>query len=216
MRSRRRWRHAAGISRVGDWVRQLIEQSGYLGVAFLMFAETVFPPIPSEIIMSLAGLQAARGTMTLWGVILCGTAGAMLGNMFWYLFARALGLERFKPLVDRFGRWLTMDWAEVKRGEKWFQRHGAAFVFFGRLMPTIRSLVSIPAGLLKMSLSRFIFWSTLGTFGWTSLLAIAGHQLGQRYTDVDRYIGPVSTAVVLLLVAWYLWRVATWRPGDDA
>ncbi|WP_380878269.1 alkaline phosphatase [Sphingomonas sp. DBB INV C78] len=198
---------------MGEWVRQLIEQSGYLGVAFLMFAETVFPPIPSEVIMSLAGLQAAKGEMTLAGVIACGTAGAMLGNAFWYLLARALGLQRFKPLIDRFGRWLTMDWAEVQRGEKWFNSHGAAFVFFGRLMPTIRSLVSIPAGLLHMSLSRFLFWSTLGTAGWTALLATAGYMLGQRYTEVDEYIGPVSTAIIFLLALWYFWRVLTWKPS---
>lgn len=198
---------------MGDWVRQLIEQSGYLGVAFLMFAETVFPPIPSEVIMSLAGLQAARGQMSLPVVILCGTFGAMLGNTFWYLLARALGLERFHPLIDRFGRWLTMDWAEVQRGEKWFRSHGAAFVFFGRLLPTIRSLVSIPAGLLHMSLSRFLFWSTLGTMGWTALLATAGYVLGQRYEMVDQYIGPLSTLIMILLVLWYFWRVLTWRPS---
>lgn len=198
---------------MGDWVRQLIEQSGYLGVAFLMFAETVFPPIPSEVIMSLAGLQAAKGEMSLVGVIVCGTFGAMLGNTFWYLLARALGLDRFKPLIDRFGRWLTMDWAEVQRGEKWFRSHGAVFVFFGRLLPTIRSLVSIPAGLLHMSLSRFLIWSTLGTLGWTSLLAVAGYVLGQRYEMVDHYIGPLSTAIIILLALWYFWRVLTWKPS---
>lgn len=206
MRSRRK------SPRVGDWVRQLIEQSGYLGVAFLMFAETVFPPIPSEVIMSLAGLQAARGTMTLPGVIACGTLGAMLGNTFWYLLSRALGIERFRPFIQRWGRWLTLDWSEVQRADKWFQSHGQAFVFFGRLLPTIRSLVSIPAGLLHMSLSRFLFWSTLGTAGWTALLAVAGYSLGQRYGEIEHYIGPVSTAIVILLVLWYGFRVLTWKP----
>lgn len=197
---------------MGDWVVRLIEQSGYLGVAFLMFAETVFPPIPSEIIMSFAGVYAAKGAMTLPGVIACGTGGAMLGNLFWYLLARALGLDRFRPLVDRFGRWITMDWPEVQRGEAWFRRHDAAFVCLARMMPTIRSLVSIPAGLAKMSLRRFLFWSTVGTAGWTSLLAVAGYSLGQRYADIEEYMGPFSTTVILLLVGWYAWRVITWRP----
>lgn len=198
---------------MGDWVRQMIEQSGYLGVAFLMFAETVFPPIPSEVIMSIAGLQAARGTISLWGAIVAGTAGAMLGNTFWYLLARALGLQRFKPLIDRFGRWITLDWAEVERADRWFRQYGSAFVFFGRLLPTVRSLVSVPAGLLHMSLSRFLFWSTLGTAAWTALLAGAGWTLGQRYAEIDNYIGPLSTAIIVLLVLWYLWRVITWRPS---
>lgn len=194
-----------------DWVIQTIEQSRYLGVGFLMFAETVFPPIPSEIIMSLAGLHASRGDMSLAGVIAAGTAGAMFGNLFWYLLARALGLERVRPWVERWGRWITMTWDEVQRGQKWFDNFGAAFVCIGRIVPTVRSLVSVPAGLLKMSLSRFILWSTLGTTIWTALLAIAGYQLGQNYQEIDGWIAPASNAVIVTLVAWYLWRVATWN-----
>lgn len=194
-----------------DWVINTIEESRYLGVGFLMFAETVFPPIPSEIIMSLAGLHAARGNMQLPGVIAAGTAGAMLGNTFWYLLARALGLQRIKPWVERWGRWITMTWDEVERGQKWFDRYGAAFVFLGRIVPTVRSLVSVPAGLLKMSLSRFLFWSTIGTAIWTALLATAGYKLGQNYQDVDGWISPASNAIIVTLVVWYLWRVATWN-----
>lgn len=194
-----------------DFVVQTIEQSRYLGVGFLMFAETVFPPIPSEIIMSLAGLQASRGQMHLPGVIAAGTAGAMLGNTFWYLLARALGLHRIKPWVERWGRWITMTWAEVERGQKWFDNYGAAFVFLGRVVPTVRSLISVPAGLLKMSLSRFLLWSTFGTAIWTALLATAGYQLGQNYEEVDAWISPASNAVMVTLIAWYVWRVATWN-----
>lgn len=198
---------------MGDWVRQLIEQSGYLGIAFLMFAETVFPPIPSEVIMSLSGLQAARGTMTLWGVILAGTTGAMLGNIVWYVLARALGIERFHPFIDRFSRILTIDWKELKRADHFFDRWERWFVCLGRMVPTIRSLVSIPAGLFGMRWAPFLIWSTIGTAGWTTLLATAGYLLQQRYTKVDEYLGPVSTGVVVALLIWYLFRVATWKPS---
>jgi len=197
---------------VADWVRQLIEAGGYAGVAFLMFLETVFPPIPSEIIMSLSGLQAQRGSMTLWGVILCGTAGAMAGNVIWYYVARMLGIDRFRPLVDRFGRFLTMDWREVERADHFFDRWDRWFVCIGRVVPTIRSLVSVPAGLFGMPLLPFILWSTVGTAGWTSALAIAGYLLGQNYADVDKYLGPASTAVIGALLLWYLYRVITWKP----
>ncbi len=197
---------------MGDFVREWIEQSGYLGVAFLMFLETIFPPIPSEIIMSLSGLQASRGTMTLWGVILSGTVGAMLGNIVWYMVARMLGLDRFRPLVERFGRLMTLDWREVERADHFFDRYDRFFVCFGRMVPTIRSLVSIPAGLFGMKAFPFILWSTIGTAGWTSALATAGYVLGQNYADVDKYLGPASTAVIVVLVAWYLFRVATWKP----
>ena len=197
---------------MADFVRQWIEQAGYAGVAFLMFLETVFPPIPSEVIMSLSGLQAQRGTMTLWGVILCGTAGAMAGNIVWYFVARLLGIERFRPLVDRFGRFLTMDWREVERADQFFDRWDRWFVCIGRMVPTIRSLVSIPAGLFGMPLRPFLVWSTLGTLGWTAALATAGYLLGQNYSDVDRYLGPASTAVVAALLLWYVFRVITWKP----
>lgn len=198
---------------MGDWVRQLIEQSGYWGVTLLMFAETVFPPIPSEVIMSLSGLQAQRGTMTLWGAIIAGTAGAMAGNTVWYVAARALGIDRFHPLVDRHSRLLTVDWKELKRADHFFDRWERWFVCLGRMVPTIRSLVSIPAGLFGMRFLPFLIWSTIGTAGWTSLLATAGYLLAERYTKVDEYLGPVSTGVVVALLLWYLFRVVTWKPS---
>ncbi|TVV77240.1 DedA family protein [Sphingomonas solaris] len=197
---------------MADFVREWIEGAGYLGVAFLMFLETVFPPIPSEVIMSLSGLQAQRGTMTLWGAIVAGTIGAMLGNIVWYVVARWLGIDRFRPLVERFGRVLTLDWREVERADHFFDRYDRFFVCFGRMMPTIRSLVSVPAGLFGMKPLPFILWSTLGTAGWTSALAIAGYALGANWKDVDKYLGPLSTGVVVLLLAWYLFRVVTWKP----
>src|SRR3546814_12628165 len=103
---------------MGEWIRELIEQSGYLGVALLMLLETVFPPVPSEVIMSLSGLQASRGTLTLWGVILAGTFGAMVGTTFWYVVARALGLERFHPFIAKFGRYLTVRSEERTDGQE--------------------------------------------------------------------------------------------------
>jgi membrane protein DedA with SNARE-associated domain len=198
---------------VGDWVREFIEESGYWGIALLMLAETVFPPIPSEVIMSLSGLQAGRGTMTLWGAIAAGTTGAMVGNAIWYFAARWLGIDRFHPLVDRYSRILTVDWKELKRADHFFDRYERWFVCLGRMVPTIRSLVSIPAGLFGMGLAPFLIWSTIGTAGWTTLLASAGYMLGQRYTLVDEYLGPVSTGIVAVIVLWYLFRVATWKPS---
>ena len=197
---------------MSDWITNLIEQTGYLGVAFLMFLETMFPPIPSEVIMPVAGLQAAKGHLSLWGVIAAGTAGAMLGNYFWYLAARVIGIDRFRPLIERWGRWLTVDWYEVERAEKLFGKYGSAFVFFGRMLPTMRSLISIPAGMLKMRLSSFVIWSTIGTAGWTALLTFSGWVLGRNFDRVDDYVGPVSMAVIVIIIAAYVWRVIFWRP----
>jgi membrane protein DedA with SNARE-associated domain len=190
----------------------MIEQSGYLGVGFLMFLETIFPPIPSEVIMPVAGVAAARGEMTLGGVIAAGTAGAMLGNIVWYLAARALGIVRFKPLIDRYGRWITMNWEEVERAERWFRQNGTFFVFLGRMLPTVRSLVSVPAGLLKMRFKTFFLASIVGTAGWTSALAFAGYRLREEFTEVDEWLGPVSTAIIVTLALGYIWRVIRYRP----
>lgn len=196
---------------MGEWVIRLIEQSGYLGVAFLMFLETVFPPIPSEVIMSVAGVAAARGDLTLSGVIGAGTAGAMLGNIVWYLAARALGIIRLKPLIERYGRWITMDWEEVEKAERWFRHNGTFFVFLGRMLPTVRSLVSVPAGLLKMRFKTFLIASTIGTLGWTSALAFAGYKLRERFAEVDQWIGPISNAILATLVIAYVWRLIRFR-----
>ena len=201
---------------MSDWVIRLIEQSGYLGVGFLMFLETIFPPIPSEVIMPVAGVAAGQGKLNYGLVVASGTAGAMLGNIVWYLAARALGIARLEPIVRRWGRWLTVTWPELERAERWFRVNGTFFVFLGRLLPTIRSLVSVPAGLLKMRFRSFVIASTLGTAGWTALLAGAGYKLGENYRDIDQIIGPASNAILVLLVAGYIYRVWTHRHVNSA
>ena len=201
---------------MNDWVVRLIEQSGYLGVGFLMFLETVFPPIPSEVIMPVAGMAAAKGKMDFALVVASGTAGAMLGNIIWYLAARALGVHRLEPIIRRHGRWITMTWQEVERAQQWFRRNGTFFVFLGRLIPTVRSLVSVPAGLMQMRFRTFVLASTLGTLGWTALLASAGYKLQENFHELDGWVGSASNAILIVLVAGYLRRLWTHRNVDTA
>src|SRR4030095_8452852 len=139
-------------------------------------------------------------------VVASGTTGAMLGNIVWYLAARALGLDRLHPIIDRWGRWLTITWPEVQRADAWFRGHGMAFVMLGRLVPTVRSLVSVPAGLLHMQFRRFLAASIIGTAGWTALLAAAGFKLGENYDRIDDFLGPASNAVLIVLLVGYVWR----------
>ncbi|KHL26121.1 alkaline phosphatase [Croceibacterium mercuriale] len=193
-----------------EWVFQLVEGGGLAGIFLLMLLETVFPPIPSEVIMPVAGVVAARGELSLAGVIIAGTAGAMAGNLFWYVIARMIGLHRFRPLIEKYGRWLTLDWPEVERAQSMFTRFGAAIVGFGRMIPTIRSVVSLPAGLVGMRLPGFLIWSTLGTAIWSAGLAIAGWVLGRQFDQIERFIGPISTGVIVLIVVVYIWRQLTW------
>jgi membrane protein DedA with SNARE-associated domain len=194
-----------------DWVFRLIDTTGYVGVFLLMFLETVFPPIPSEVIMPVAGLRAAQGPLNLAGVIGAGSAGAMVGNFFWYLLARVIGMKRFHPFINRHGRWLTMDWGDVEKAERLFGRFGGVVVGIGRVLPTVRSVVSIPAGLLHMRLKTFLIWSTVGTVAWSSGLAVAGFLLGRRFDRIEEVVGPLSTVVIGAIVLMYVWRQLTWR-----
>ena len=196
---------------MADWTIRLIDETGYVGIFLLMFLETVFPPIPSEVIMPIAGARAANGPLALWAVIGSGTAGAMLGNLFWYALARVIGIRRFRPFIERYGRWLTMDWPDVEKAERLFGRFGPALVSFRRVLPTIRSIISIPAGLLNMRLKGFLIWSTIGTATWTALLASAGWGLGRAFEDVEKVLGPMSLAIIGLIVVAYVWRQLTWR-----
>jgi len=194
-----------------DWVFDLVERMGPIGVFLLMLLETVFPPIPSEVIMPVAGMIAARGSMSLEAVIVAGTAGAMAGNLFWYAVARIIGVDRFRPLIERYGRWFTIDWPEVERAHQVFGRFGGIIVMVGRVIPTIRSVISIPAGMLRMKLAGFLIWSTIGTTVWSAGLAIAGWALGRQFAAIEKIMGPASIAVIALVIAFYIWRQVTWH-----
>jgi membrane protein DedA with SNARE-associated domain len=198
---------------MADWVFRIVEQGGYFGVMLLMFAETMFPPIPSEVVMPLAGVVAARGHLSLWIVILAGTAGAMAGNLVWYGLARFLGIDWLKPVIQRYGKWLTIDWAEVERADRMFARRGNMIVFLGRMLPMIRMLISIPAGLLRMKLVPYVIFSTLGSAIWTAALTTAGWVLGHQFHMVETILGPLSIVVMAGIVLWYVWRMATWKPA---
>ena len=187
-----------------------------LGVGLLMLLETVFPPIPSEVIMTVAGVSAARGNMNLGGTIVAGTAGAMLGNWMWYWLAIKFGEARMRRFIDRYSRWLTLDWAEIERGQALFRKHGSIIVLVARMLPTLRSLISIPAGLFGMSLARFLIFSTIGTAGWTAALAGGGYVLGSQFKDIEKWLGLLSTVVIVGIVLTYVWRLVRWKatPAD--
>jgi membrane protein DedA with SNARE-associated domain len=197
-----------------NWIIHLVNAAGYWGVALLMLLETVFPPIPSEVIMTVAGVSAARGNMTLGGVVASGTAGAMLGNWLWYWLAIKFGEKRLHIFIDKYSRWLTLDWQEVERGEALFKKHGSIIVLVARMLPTFRSLISVPAGLFGMSLRRFLVFSTIGTAGWSAALAGAGYFLGSQFQDVEKWLGPLSTLVIAGIVLTYVWRLVRWKPNS--
>ncbi|MES2270805.1 MAG: DedA family protein [Pseudomonadota bacterium] len=196
-----------------DWIFHLIDAGGYWGIAFLMVLENVFPPIPSEIIMGIGGIRVGQGQMAMAPLLLFGTAGTTVGNYFWYLIGRKLGIQRLKPLVDRYGRWATLEWRDVEAINGVFARYGQAIVFVFRFMPALRTMVSLPAGLFRMGHVRFLLWTASGSLIWNVILAYAGYILGANFDEIDTYIGPAATVTVVLAGLFYVYRLITWRPS---
>ncbi|MCA9781285.1 MAG: DedA family protein [Candidatus Eremiobacteraeota bacterium] len=190
-----------------DWISGLIDQGGYLGIAFLMFLENVFPPIPSELIMPLAGYMTTQGELSFTGVILAGSVGSLLGQYPLYLLGRQCGLERIRKWASRYGYWAAISPKELDRAQRWFEKHGRRTVLLCRLVPTLRSLISIPAGLAEMRPGVFTIFTFIGTTIWTAVLAGLGRRLGDSYDLVERYLNPAGYLVLAFIGVTYFWRV---------
>jgi len=192
---------------MANWITDLIAEHGYLALVLLMLLENIFPPIPSELIMPFAGYAAAKGDINPIGAVVAGSAGSLLGALAWYGVGYGLGAKRIKRVTQRYGRWLTISESDVDRAQRWFDRYGGAAVCIGRLIPAVRSVISAPAGIAQMGLMRFLLWSTAGTVVWTSLLTSLGYALGSRFDEVDKWLQPVSLAIVALAIGGYLYRL---------
>jgi membrane protein DedA with SNARE-associated domain len=193
-----------------DMITGWVAAAGYAGVFALMFLENLFPPIPSEFIMPLAGFAAARGELSLGGVVIAGVAGTIVGNAVWFESARAFGTERTKSLCARYGRWMGVTSADLDAAEAALKRWGPIAVFLGRMMPGIRTLISIPAGLIEMPRRVFYLWTTLGSFLWVGGLAVLGFILEEGFRHIEGYVDPVGKILIVvvgLLFLWQLWRV---------
>lgn len=194
-----------------DFILNLIAWGGYVGIFILMTLENVFPPIPSEVIMGLGGMAVARGDMAMVPLLIVATAGTTLGNMFWYGVGRWIGIDRLKPFVDCHGRWLTMTWDDVEALNRFFHRHGGWVVFVFRFLPTFRTMISLPAGMAKMGMPRFLFATFAGSAIWNAVLGYAGLLLGSRFEELQVYVGPLAIVTSLGVVGVWAWRVVTWK-----
>jgi membrane protein DedA with SNARE-associated domain len=198
--------HACFPPRMSTWIKSIIESFSYPGIVFLMFLENVFPPIPSELIIPLSGFVSTQGKLTLTGVIVAGTLGAVIGAVLLYYLGRKIGGERLRRWCDAHGRWIGLSRSDLDKSDTWFERHGAKTVLFGRLVPGVRSLISIPAGVSSLKMPVFLFYTTIGSAAWTAALAVAGRLLGRNYEQVEHVIGPISTAIVVGIVVTLLIR----------
>lgn len=198
-----------------DWVKTIIHSIGYPGITLLMILENIFPPIPSEIIMPFAGFVVGQDELSFTGVVLAGTIGSVLGTLPFYYAGRKIGEERLKKWADRNGRWLMLSSDDIVRAREWFDRHDSTAVFLGRLVPGIRTLISIPAGIERMSFPVFLLLSLLGTSLWVGLLTYFGRLLGRNYHKLAQYLDPVSYIVIGGLLIAYLMHVIRHKNRND-
>jgi len=200
-----------------DLITSWVSAAGYIGVFALMFLENLFPPIPSELIMPLAGFAAARGEMTLLLVIVAGVMGTLVGNAVWFEVARVFGSERTKRLATKYGRWLGILREDLDKAEVTLRRWGPLAVFLGRMMPGIRTVISIPAGLIEMPRIVFYSWTALGSTIWVGGLAIVGYVLEDSYQHIEGYVDPIGKVLILMvgvLFLWQVWRIWTRKPPN--
>jgi membrane protein DedA with SNARE-associated domain len=185
---------------------QILRDLGYAGLGLLMVAETVFPPIPSEAVLPLAGYLVEQGELNLAAVLITSTAGSVLGAVLLYEAARHGG----RPFAERFLRFGRLDPAKLADAERWFARRGPLVVLAGRCIPGVRSLVSLPAGVLRMPRWQYLLYTALGSAVWNTLLVGAGYALGSQWERVSDVVGPLSkpllAAAVVVVAGVLLWR----------
>ena len=208
------------LEQIGGWIESLIAAIGYPGIVLAMALENIFPPIPSEAVLPFAGALSAKGEMDFWGAVAAGTAGSLIGAIVLYAigyFAREAGVRR---IVEAYGKYVFVSEKDLDRAAAWFERYGEAIIFFGRLIPLIRSIVSVPAGYTRMNIVRFLIYTTLGTTLWNLILTYAGRVLGENWADISEMMAPYENGALILMglsvAAFVVWRAVRWRRGRSA
>jgi membrane protein DedA with SNARE-associated domain len=216
---------------LANWVQDVINQFGYFGVALLVVIENVFPPIPSEIVLPFAGFVAQQGASavnatadaaqsdtTVIGMMIAATVGSVVGALILYFVSAAIGPERLRGFVERFGKWFGVKSSDLVRAEEWFDRRSVVAVLVGRCVPLIRSIVSIPAGFRRMKLTSFVVLTAIGSAVWNIALIGAGAVLGDQWERVGEYVGVfqwlVIAVVLVLLVRFVVSRLKKRRPQN--
>lgn len=193
-----------------DWMIGIIEQFGYIGIAFMIFIENVFPPIPSEVVLLFGGFFAVQTDLMIWLVIVAATAGAIAGAVLLYAIGLYLDVEQIEKWTKKYGKWIRLDLDDVHKADAWFDRYGGWMVFFGRLMPVVRSLISLPAGMSNMPFVKFLLLSTAGTLIWNSILIFIGIRVGENWESILRYLDVYSYVIYALLavalILYVIWR----------
>ncbi|MDS9472434.1 DedA family protein [Sporosarcina pasteurii] len=194
-----------------NWITEFMSEFGYIGVLLLIMLENIFPPIPSEVILTFGGFMTTYSNMTVIGVIIAATIGSVVGAMLLYSIGLLIDVHRLEKIVDRWGKYLRLTRKDIHRADAWFDKYGPWTVFFCRLIPLIRSLISIPAGMSNMNFPLFILLTTLGSLLWNGILVMVGVSVGENWQSIVEYMDIFSNVVYvligisgLLVILWYV------------
>lgn len=201
---------------ISDWVTNIVETLGYVGVAALIALENIFPPLPSELILPLAGFETGRGEFNYVLMVIAATIGSVIGAIVLYYAAQMIGERRVRALVRRYGKWFQVSETDIDKADDWFDRYSNLAVLVCRCVPLVRSLVSIPAGFRRMNMAQFLIFTTIGSAIWNAALIGAGWALGDNWEVVGQYVGYFQYVVLALIAAgvvWFFWRKFSNRSG---
>ncbi|MGG7620124.1 DedA family protein [Bacillus coreaensis] len=181
-----------------EWIFNIIENYGYLGVFLIIVIENVFPPIPSELVLPFSGFMTTKTELSVAMMIVASTAGSVVGGTILYYIGTILDVERLEKIVDRWGKYLQLKREDVHKADAWFDRYGIWTVFFCRMVPLLRSLISVPAGMSNMKMPLFLLFTLLGTAIWNTLLIVIGAKLGENWTQILNYTEVYSDIIYVV------------------
>ena len=202
------------LTSIPDYISLAVEKNStiaYLTICLAMFLENIIPPIPSEIIMPLGGFFVYQQKLNFYVLIFWGLLGTILGSLPWYYLGRLVNEKRLSNFLDKKGKYLGISSNDLIKSKKWFERYGVSLVFWGRLVPGIRTLISVPAGIELMPLKKFLIWTTLGSLIWVALLTYAGYFLGEKYPIIEIYLDQVKyfvKPILILILIYFLIRLS--------
>ncbi len=195
---------------IPDLIIKTVEENSsfaYLVIAFAMFLENIVPPIPSEIIMPLGGYFVYQGSLNFYVLVLFGTIGTLLGSFPWYFLGKYLNEQKISRFLDKKGKFLGITSNDLSKSRLWFDKYGTLLVFWGRLIPGIRTLISVPAGIELMPIGTFFIWTSLGTIIWVTILTAAGYFFGENYENIALYIDSFKIFLKPIFVIFLLFVV---------
>jgi membrane protein DedA with SNARE-associated domain len=186
------------LNAIKIWVEQIISSMGYVGLYIVMFLENVFPPIPSEVVLPLAGSLTIEGRFSLVWITIIGMLGSLTGAFLFYGLGKWLGEPRVRIIIEKYGRFALLSTQDLDRSLEWFDKYDDWVIFFSRMVPIVRSLISIPAGIASMNISKFSFFTILGTALWSFLLAWGGRLLGEQWPMIADFINTYQNIVLVI------------------